>query len=53
MLTIPNTGEDVEQRDLLPVTEANAKWYSHSRKELGSCLNIHLLYDSANYHYLI
>lgn len=38
---------DVEQTDLSPITEENGKWYRHSRKQFGSCLKIHLLYDSA------
>ena len=36
----------MEQISLSPITEENAKWYSY-RKQYGSCLNVHLLNNSA------
>lgn len=46
ILTIPNTWKYAEQTDLSTITEENTNWDSHCREQFGSCLNVHLLYDS-------
>lgn len=38
-LTVPSTGEYVDQLELLPIADDNAKWYKHhSGKQCGSFL---------------
>lgn len=38
ILTILNTGEDVEQQELSFIAIRNAKWYRHYGRQFGSCL---------------
>ena len=49
-LTTPNVGEDVEQQELSFIAGGNARWYSHTGRQLGSFLqklNILFPYDPA------
>ena len=44
--TVPNAGEDVEQRELSFIAGGNAKWCSHFGRQFGGFLqNVFLLYN--------
>lgn len=41
---MPNTGDDIDQAELLYIVDRNAKWYNHFGKQFTIVYNIkHLL----------